>query len=86
MSPEKSGKFIVRGGSGLFYDWLDNGTVSSILSNDGRQGQQIIIRNPNFPNPFSDGIIPESLPQNISKLAEKFGFTDNLHNSKRFQL
>ncbi len=69
-SPEKSGKFIVRGGSGIFYDWFDNGTISSILSNDGRQGQRIIIRNPNYPNPFSDGIIPESLPQNISRLAD----------------
>jgi hypothetical protein len=69
-SPEKSGKFIVRGGIGIFYDWLDNGTLSSILSNDGRQGQKIIIRNPSYPNPFINGIVPQSLPLNISKLAD----------------
>lgn len=69
-SPEKNGKFIVRGGIGIFYDWLDTNTQASILSNDGRQGQKIIIRNPNFPNPFSNGIIPQSLPINISKLAD----------------
>lgn len=70
LSPEKSGKFIVRGGIGVFYDWLDTSTLSSILSNGGRQGQKIIIRNPSFPNPFSGGIIPQKLSQNISKLAD----------------
>ncbi|HRH46309.1 MAG TPA: hypothetical protein PKY82_31985, partial [Pyrinomonadaceae bacterium] len=70
LSPEKSGKFIVRGGIGVFYDWLDTSTLSSILSNDGRQGQKIIIRNPSFPNPFDGGILPQTLSQNISKLAD----------------
>ena len=69
-SPEKTGKFIVRGGVGIFYDWFDTNTQASILSNDGRQGQKIIITNPNFPNPFIDGTIPQSLPPNISKLAD----------------
>ena len=73
-SPEKSGKFIVRGGIGVFYDWFDSGTISAILSNDGRQGKKLIIRNPGFPNPFNGGTISQTLPPSVSKLA------DNLTN------
>jgi TonB dependent receptor len=69
-SPEKSGKFIVRGGIGVFYDWLDAQNISAILSNDGRQGQKIIIRNPSFPNPFIGGGTSQQLPNSISRLAE----------------
>ncbi|MGI8467598.1 MAG: PEGA domain-containing protein, partial [Pyrinomonadaceae bacterium] len=67
-SPEKSGKFVVRGGIGVFYDWLDTQTLSAILSNGGRQGQKLIVVNPAFPNPFNGGIISRSLPPSISKL------------------
>ena len=66
-SPEKSGKFIVRGGAGIFYDWLDTATRSAILSNDGRQGRKIIIINPSYPNPFIGNA--QLLSSNISKLA-----------------
>lgn len=69
-SPEKSGKFIVRGGIGVFYDWLDTSVLSAILSNDGRQGQKSIIINPGFPNPFAGGIISQLLPPGISRLAD----------------
>ncbi len=69
-SPEKSGKFIVRGGIGVFYEWFDAQTRSAILSNDGRQGQKIIIRNPGFPNPFDGGGTSQQLPNSISKLAD----------------
>lgn len=73
-SPEKSGKFIVRGGVGVFYDWLNTQTLSSILSNDSRQGQNLIIINPGFPDPFEGGIISQPLPISVSRLA------DNLTN------
>lgn len=69
-SPEKSGKFIVRGGIGVFYDWFDTQTLSSILSNNGRQGQNLIIINPGFPNPFAGGTISQPLPPSVSRLAD----------------
>ena len=69
-SPEKSGKFILRGGAGIFYDWLDTATRSAILSNDGRQGRKIIIVNPSFPNPFIGNVSSQILSSNISKLAD----------------
>jgi hypothetical protein len=86
-SPEKSGKFIVRGGVGMFYEWLDAQNISAILSNDGRQGQKIIIRNPSFPNPFIGGGTSQQLPNSISKLAENLStpyifVTQNAFNYK----
>jgi hypothetical protein len=69
-SPEKSGKFILRGGVGVFYDWLDTQTLSSILSNDSRQGQNLIIINPGFPNPFAGGIVSQPLPKSVSRLSD----------------
>ena len=77
-SPEKSGKIIVRGGAGIFYDWLDTGTLSSVLGNDGRQGQSLLILNPGFPNPFIGGIVAELTPISISSLA------DNLSSPRIF--
>ncbi len=68
-SPEKSGKLILRGGAGIFYDWFDTATRSAILSNDGRQGRRIIIINPSFPNPFGGGVSSQLLSSNMSKLA-----------------
>lgn len=70
LSPEKTGKFIVRGGIGIFYDWLDTQTLSSILSNNGRQGQNLIIINPGFPNPFGGGTLAQPLPAGVSRLAD----------------
>ena len=69
-SPEKSGKFIVRGGFGVFYDWLDTQTSASILANSNRQGQNLIIINPGFPNPFDGGIVSQPLPVSVSRLAD----------------
>ncbi len=86
-SPEKSGKFIVRGGIGVFYEWFDAQTLSAILSNDGRQGQRIVIRNPSFPNPFIGGGTSQQLPNSISKLADNLSspyifVTQNAFNYK----
>ncbi len=69
-SPEKSGKLIIRGGFGIFYNWLDTQTLSSVFSNDGRQGQNLIIINPSFPNPFDGGTVSQPLPISVSVLAE----------------
>jgi len=69
-SPEKSGKFIVRGGFGVFYDWLDAQTSASILGNSVRQGRNLIIVNPGFPDPFDGGTLAQPLPASISRLAD----------------
>jgi hypothetical protein len=94
-SPEKSGKFILRGGIGVFYDWLDTQILSSILSNSGRQGQNLIVINPGFPNPFAGGSVSQRLPVSVSRLADDLtnpsifaaqnGFNYKLNKSLTFE-
>lgn len=69
-SPEKSGKLIIRGGFGVFYQWLDAQTAASILGNGIRQGSNLIIINPGFPDPFSGGSVSQTLPASVSRLAD----------------
>ena len=51
-SPFKSGRLVLRGGAGVFYDWFELADLDFLLSNDGSQAQELIIDNPSFPHPF----------------------------------
>ena len=54
---------VLRGGIGLFTDRLFSGTVASLLRLDGTRQQEIVVRNPSYPNPFLSGeteVIPPS--------------------------
>lgn len=77
-SPSKEGKIVFRLGTGIFYQWLETQNLTNILSNDGRQASTLIVRNPGYPNPFSGGIISQSLPPSIFRKA------DNLVNPSIF--
>mgnify|MGYP000495341769 CR=1 FL=1 len=54
-SPRGSRQTVIRGGAGLFYDALETNLVLNTIRFDGRRQQQIIIRAPGFPDPFSEG-------------------------------
>jgi len=60
-SPQKKGKTVIRGGAGLYYNWLTAQNLSTILSRDRDQPQETIILNPGFPNPFSGGINQQTI-------------------------
>lgn len=67
-SPEKSGRIVFRGGTGVFYNWLSSNDYGTILSQDARQPSETIIINPSFPNPFASETT-DFLPQSFSVFA-----------------
>lgn len=69
-SPFKHGKTTIRGGGGLFYDWLEADTYEQVLRVDGVRQQDLVIRRPGFPDPFGGGGAQEVLPPSRYLLAD----------------
>jgi hypothetical protein len=61
-SPLASGRTTIRGGGGIFYDWLDAQTYEQTLRVDGTRQQDLIVRNPGYPDPFAGDASQEVLP------------------------
>ena len=76
-SPFKSGRTTVRGGAGIFYDWLDADTFEQTLRVDGVRQQDVVVRNPGYPDPFSGGADQQVLP------TSKYTVAGNLVTPKR---
>ncbi len=68
-SPFRSGRTTVRGGGGIFYDWLDADTAEQTLRVDGVRQQDIVVRNPGYPDPFAGGAAQQVLPTSKYALA-----------------
>lgn len=62
---DKDAKLIFRAGAGIFYRWLDLETKSRTLAGTGTNGSEVAVYSPDFPNPFSGGILPASSHPNI---------------------
>ena len=52
-APFKNGKTTIRGGGGIFYDWLDADTYEQTLRVDGVRQRDLVIRNPGYPDPLA---------------------------------
>jgi hypothetical protein len=61
-SPFARGRTTVRTGGGIFYDWLDAETFEQTLRVDGTRQQDLVVRNPGYPDPFAGGAGQEVLP------------------------
>jgi hypothetical protein len=62
-SPFKHGKTTIRGGGGIFYDWLEAEVYEQTLRVDGLRQQDVIVLDAGFPNPFDGGssqVLPTS--------------------------
>ncbi len=55
-SPFKSGKTTIRGGGGVFFDWLDAQSYEQALQLDGTHQRIDTIVQPGYPNPTSGGL------------------------------
>ena len=67
-APFKHGKTTIRAGGGIFYDWLEAETYEQTLRVDGVRQQDLIVRDPGYPEPF-DGGFAEVLPTSKYLLA-----------------
>jgi hypothetical protein len=54
-SPFKKGSTTFRGGIGVFYDWLDAQIYEQSLRVDGVHQQDLVVRNPGYPDPYARG-------------------------------
>jgi hypothetical protein len=54
-SPFKSGRTTVRAGGGFFYDWYDPQVYEQTVRVDGTRQQEVVVRNPGYPDPFEGG-------------------------------
>jgi carboxypeptidase family protein len=54
-SPFKKGSTTFRGGVGLFYDWMEAQTYEQTLRVDGVRQQDLVVRNPGYPDPYAAG-------------------------------
>ena len=55
-APFKNGKTTIRGGGGVFYDWLESEVYEQVLRVDGVKQRDLVVTNPGYPDPLSAGI------------------------------
>jgi Carboxypeptidase regulatory-like domain len=66
-SPKKDGSVTIRGGAGIFYDWFGAQTFEQTLRVDGQRQRDLVITNPGFPDPFSNGTQQTLPPSRIQQ-------------------
>jgi hypothetical protein len=62
-APFSHGRTTIRGGGGIFYDWLESEVYEQTLRVDGVRQQETVVLNPGYPDPFSGGsaqVLPSS--------------------------
>jgi hypothetical protein len=68
-APFKNGKTTVRGGGGVFYDWLDADVYEQTLRVDGSRQQDLVVIDPGYPDPYNGDATLQVLPPSKYMLA-----------------
>ena len=76
-SPFANGKTTVRGGAGIFYEWLESEIYEQSLRVDGTRQQEVVVTNPGYPDPFAGGAAQRVLP------ASRYVLSDDLVMPRR---
>ena len=71
---------VVRGGGGVFHQRLNINNVEQLMRLDGTRQQQIVIRNPSYPNPFLGGTAT-STPSSLRVRADDLAAPYNINSS-----
>ncbi len=77
-APGKSGKTVIRGGAGFFYDRTGPGPISDILRFDGQRLKRYVLTNPGFPDPLSPGQTLSQQPTGIVRLSPDIAIPSTL--------
>jgi hypothetical protein len=72
---------VLRGGSGVFHQRLNAQNVQNLLRFDGTRQQEIVIRNPSFPDPFLSGDLNVTIPSSIRVRAEDLAAPYSVNSS-----
>ncbi len=83
-SPIGKGKLTLRGGGGIFYNWLDSHHLLAIRNRGIQLPTETIILNPEFPNALAGGV-GLTLPESFWKLAENLRNPYVIHFSSGVQ-
>jgi hypothetical protein len=67
-TPFGNRRTAVRVNAGRYYQFLDSGTYEQTLRVDGRQQRDLIISNPGYPDPYSQGLPLAQRPPSIIRL------------------
>jgi len=80
-SPGASGRLVLRGGAGLFYDEIRSGAIRETLLLDGRHLRRLIVTEPGYPDPFGAGGTVVSPPPVLVRFASGLRSPYLIHSS-----
>src|SRR5260221_5207688 len=81
FAPGKTRKVVFRGGAGIFYETTGQAAIADMLRFNGQILRQIVLPNPSYPDPFTAGGAPQTLPNSIVRFAPDLRLPYNLQYS-----